>query len=132
MKEPRWINARALLLLHAESLAEHGGLTGLRDENGFHAAMARPQHVFHYESDADLSQLAAAYGFGLVRDHPFSDGNKRAGFLAILLFLDLNGWELRVEQAEAIQTILQLAAGKVSESELPRWIREHARRVRKI
>ena len=132
MKEPRWINERALLLLHAESLAEHGGLTGLRDENGFYAAMARPQHVFHYEPDADVSRLAAAYGFGLVRDHPFSDGNKRAGFLAILLFLDLNGWELRVEQAEAIQTILQLAASKVSESELARWIREHARRTKNI
>lgn len=132
MKEPRWINARALLLLHAESLAEHGGLTGFRDENGFHAAMARPPHVFHYEPAADVSQLAAAYGFGLVRDHPFSDGNKRAGFLAILLFLDLNGWELRVEQSEAIQTILQLAAGQLSESELATWIREHTRRAGKL
>ena len=132
MKEPRWINARALLLLHAESLAEHGGLTGFRDENGFHAAMARPRHVFHYEPDADPSRLAAAYGFGLVRDHPFNDGNKRAGFLAILLFLDLSRWELRVEQNEAIQTILQLAAGQLSESELANWIREHTRRPKRI
>ena len=132
MKEPRWINPRALLLLHAESLAEHGGLTGLRDENGFHAAMARPQHVFNYEPDADLSRLAAAYGFGLVRDHPFSDGNKRAGFLAILLLLDLNGSELRVEQSDAIQTILRLAAGKMSESELTEWIRVHVRRAKKF
>jgi death-on-curing protein len=131
VKEPCWINPRALLLLHAESLAEHGGLTGLRDETGFYAAMARPQHVFNYELDADLSRLAAAYGFGLVRDHPFADGNKRAGFLAILLFLDLNGLELRVEQAEAIQTILQLAAGKLSEPELSRWIRNHVRRTKR-
>ena len=131
MKEPRWINTRALILLHAESLAEHGGLTGLRDENGFHAGMARPQHVFHYKPDADLSRLAAAYGFGLVRDHPFTDGNKRAGFLAILLFLDLNGLELQVAQPEAIQTILALAAGRMSESALGKWIRDHVRRTRK-
>jgi death-on-curing protein len=119
-------------LLHAESLAEHGGLTGLRDENGFHAALARPQHVFNYERDADLSRLAAAYGLGLVRDHPFSDGNKRAGFLAILLFLDLNGFELRVEQPEAIQTILALAAGKMSQAELARWIHDHMRRSKRV
>ena len=132
MKEPCWIDARALLLLHEESLAEHGGLRGLRDENGFHAAMARPQHVFSYEPDTDLSHLAAAYGFGLVRDHPFTDGNKRAGFLAILLFLDLNGFDFRVEQPEAIQTILKLAAGKMSESELASWVRDHIRRSKKL
>jgi len=67
VKVPRWIDQRALLLLHAESLAEHGGLTGLRDETAFHAALARPQHVFNYEPDAHLSRLAAAYGFGLIR-----------------------------------------------------------------
>jgi len=131
MKDPCWINSRALLLLHEESLAEHGGLTGLRDENAFHAALARPQHVFNYEPDADLSRLAAAYGFGLVRGHPFNDGNKRVGFLAILLFLDLNGFELRVEQVEAIQAILALAAGKMSESEMAGWIRDHMRRAKK-
>ena len=116
MKRPHWIDARALRLLHAESLAEHGGLTGLRDENALHSALARPQHVFSYEPNCDLSRLAAAYGFGLVRSHPFNDGNKRAGFLAILLFLDLNGFELRVEQVDAIQIILKVAAGKMPES----------------
>jgi death-on-curing protein len=132
MKEPCWVHPRALLLLHAESLAEHGGLSGFRDENAFHAALARPQHVFHYEPGADLPRLAAAYAFGLVRDHPLNDGNKRVGFLAILLFLDLNGFELYVEQIEAIQAILALAAGKMSESELTAWIRDHVRRSKKI
>lgn len=132
MKEPSWIHPRALLLLHAESLAEHGGLTGFRDENAFHATLARPQHLFNYEPDADRSRLAAAYGFGLIRDHPFNDGIKRAGFLAILLFLDLNGFELRVEQVEAIQVIFKTAAGKMSEPELASWIRDHVRRLRKI
>ena len=131
MKCPRWIDPRALLLLHAESLAEHGGLTGVRDENALYAALARPQHVFRYEPRCDLSRIAAAYGFGLIRDHPFTDGNKRAGFLAILLFLDLNGFELRVEQVEAVQVILKVAAKKMCESELTNWIRTHLRRVGK-
>jgi len=131
VKCPRWIDPRALLLLHAESLAEHGGLTGVRDENALHAALARPQHVLRYEPRCDLSRLAAAYGFGLIRDHPFHDGNKRAGFLAILLFLDLNRFELRVEQVEAVQVILKVAAGKMRESELTNRIRTHLRRIRK-
>lgn len=131
MKRPYWIDSRALILLHAESLAEHGGLTGFRDENVFHAALARAGHVLNYEPDADLARLASAYAFGLIRDHPFNDGNKRVGFLAILLFLELNGFELRVEQVEAIQVILKVAAGKVRESELTDWIRDHMRRVGK-
>ena len=128
MRTPHWIDPRALLLLHAESLAEHGGFIGMRDENAFHSAMARPQHLFAYESSVDLSRLAAAYGFGLICNHPFNDGNKRAGFLAILLFLDLNGSEFNVEQTDAIRTIFAVAKGKVSESELAAWIRDHLQR----
>jgi len=129
VKTPCWINASALLLLHAQSLAEHGGLIGLRDENGLHSALARPRHKFAYIPGCDLPRLAAAYGFGLIRNHPFHDGNKRAGFLAILLFLDLNGWELRVEQVDAIQTIFKVAAGEIRESELAKWIRANARKI---
>jgi len=129
MKRPRWIDARALLLLHAESLAEHGGLVGMRDEAGFESALARLRQVFSYEPRCDPARLAAAYGFGLIRNHPFTDGNKRVGFLAILLFLDSNGYELEVEQAIAIQTIFRVAAGKMSESELTSWIRDHMRTV---
>ena len=125
MKSPRWIDRLALLLLHEETLAEHGGVTGLRDEAALDAALARPQHVHAYESEADLARLVAAYCFGLVRDHPFSDGNKRAGFLALGLFLSLNGFELSVDQAEAAETILRLAAGKLSEKDLAEWIRKH-------
>jgi death-on-curing protein len=131
VKSPRWIDARALQLLHGESLAEHGGLTGLRDENALHSALVRPEHVLHYEPDSDLARLAAAYGFGLIRDHPFHDGNKRAGFLAILLFLDLNRFELQVGQVEAIQVIFKVAAGQIRESELAAWIRARMRRVKK-
>ena len=117
-----------LLLLHTESLAEHGGLAGLRDENALHSALGRPENICAYEPDCEISRLAAAYGFGIIRNHPFNDGNKRAGYLALLLFLDLNGFELRVEQVEAIQTILKVAAGKMPESELTEWIRSHLRR----
>jgi len=134
MKRPRWIDARALLLLHAESLSAHGGLVGVRDEPAFESAMARPRQFFSYEPEGepqpDLARLAAAYGFGLIRNHPFTDGNKRAGFLAILLFLDLNGYELEVHQADAIRSIFEVAAGKMTEPELTAWIRNHAHKAR--
>jgi death-on-curing protein len=130
MKRPRWIDRLALLLLHEETLAEHGGLTGLRDEAALDAALARQQHVHAYEPGADLARLAAAYCFGLVRDHPFNDGNKRAGFLALGLFLSLNDYELQVDQAEAAETILRLAARQLSERVLAEWIRKHMVRSR--
>lgn len=128
MKHPRWIERSALLLLHAESLAEHGGLAGLRDEGALDAALARPQHIHAYEPHADLARLAAAYCFGLARNHPFVDGNKRAGFLALGLFLSLNGFALSVDQAEAAETILRLAAGRLSEKVLAEWVRKHLAR----
>ena len=125
---PKWIDPRALVLLHAQTLAEHGGLPGLRDEAALEAALARPQHVHAYEPDTDVSRLAAAYGFGIVRDRRFSDGNKRAGFLAIGLFLALNGYELVVDQAGAVRIMLALAAGQLSEAKLTDWIRKHGTR----
>jgi death-on-curing protein len=125
VKRPRWIVLRALQLLHAETLAEHGGVTGLRDEAALDAALARPQHTKTHDPKADVARLAAAYGFGLVRDHPFNDGNKRAGFLAIGLFLGLNGYDLVADPVDAVQTVLALAAGELTEEDLTRWIRQH-------
>jgi death-on-curing protein len=130
VKAPRWIERQVLTLLLAESLAEHGGLPGFRDETALDAALARPHHVLAYESQADLARLAAAYSYGIIRGHPFNDGNKRAGFLAIGLFLALNGSELSVGQIEAVETILDLAEGKLSESRLAVWIRKHAKLAR--
>jgi len=129
VKRPRWIDPRTLLLLHAETLAEHGGLTGLRDVAAFEAALARPQHVQAYESRADVARLAASYSYGVVRDHPFNDGNKRVGFLSVGLFLLLNGYELMTDPVEAIEIILALAAGDLTEEDLATWIRQ--RMVRK-
>jgi death-on-curing protein len=123
MRKPCWLDQRALVLLHAESLAEHGGPWGLRDEAALESALARPKNVYSYERNADMARLAAAYGFGLVRGHPFYDGNKRAGFLAIGVFLELNGFEFQVEEVNATKTIVDLAAGKLSEKALAEWIR---------
>ena len=131
MKEPRWTSRRALILLHAESLAEHGGLPGLRDEAALEAALARAHHVYSYEPKPDLARLAGAYGFGIVRGHPFNDGNKRAGLLAIGLFLRLNGYDLPVEDVEAVETITALAAGSLTETKLMEWIRRRMTKLHK-
>ena len=125
----RWIGRRALELLHDESLAEHGGSSGLRDAGLLESALARPQNLVAY-GEPDFADLAAAYGTGLVKNHPFVDGNKRAGFLSVGLFLALNGYRLKVTQAEATLTILALAAGDLDEAAFAAWIRAHARRKR--
>jgi death-on-curing protein len=125
MKTPKWVDRRAMVLLHEETLAEHGGLPGLRDDGALDASLARPRHLHAYEPESDLARLAAAYGFGIVRNHPFNDGNKRAGFLAIGLFLARNGQELSADPMEAIAVILRLAEGKMTELELASWIRQN-------
>ena len=129
MKEPRWISLRALFALHSESLAEFGGPAGVRDYGLLESAMARPRNQFEYEKRRDLAALAAAYGFGLSSNHPFVDGNKRTAFLAVYLFLELNGYELQAEQADAVQTFLALAAGKLTEQALADWIRTKSTKI---
>ena len=122
---PRWIDRLALILLQAESLAEHGGLEGLRDENLLDSALARPQNLWVYQDAPDLAQLAAAYGVGIARNHPFADGNKRAAFLSVGLFLTLNGYRLVADQAEATRVMRAVAAGELPEVEFAGWIRSH-------
>ena len=124
MSDYRWINPQVLLLLHDESLAEHGGAPGLRDEVLLESALGRPQNLLAYGSP-DLSDLAASYGYGLAKNHAFVDGNKRAAFLAVGLFLMVNGHRLVATQAEATMTMLALAAGHMDESALAQWIRRH-------
>jgi death on curing protein len=120
----RWVDRRALMLLHAESLAEHGGGEGLRDEGLLESALARAENLAAYGSP-DVADLAASYGFGLAKNHPFIDGNKRAAFLSVGLFLHLNGYRLRATQAEATLTMLGLASGDLTETEFAAWLREH-------
>ena len=121
----RWISKPALLLLHAESLAEHGGSPGIRDEGLLDAALARPQNLVAY-GQPDVAALAASYGWGIARNHPFIDGNKRAALLSVGLFLHLNGWRLTASQADTTRTMLALAAGDLPEDTLADWLRRHA------
>jgi death-on-curing protein len=120
--KPRWISKKALLLLHEESLAEFGGGRGLRDEGLLESALARPHNAYAYKPDITISELAAAYAFGLAKNHAFIDGNKRAAFLSIGLFLAVNGRRLQADQVDAVQTILAVASGDLSEEGLAAWI----------
>jgi death-on-curing protein len=113
-----------LLLLHEESLAEHGGAPGLRDAGLLDSALARPLNLALY-GDPDVAELAAAYGIGLAKNHAFVDGNKRAAFLALGMFLALNGQRLQATQLDATLTMLAVAAGEISEKVLSQWIRDH-------
>lgn len=123
--EPRWISKKALLMLHEESLAMFGGASGLRDEGLLDSALARPQNTHAYNPDSTLADLAASYGFGLAKNHAFLDGNKRAAFLSIGMFLSSNGHKLVADQVEAIQTMLAVAAGELDERGLAAWIQKN-------
>ena len=125
----RWITKSALLLLHGESLAIHGGGQGLRDEGLLDSALARPLNLLAYaDADAppDVAALAASYSVGLAKNHPFVDGNKRAAFLATGLFLYLNGYRLDASQANATLTMLAVATGDINEDEFAAWLRQHS------
>ena len=122
----RWVDRGALVLLHDESLAEHGGASGLREEGLLESALARPLNLAANGSP-DVHALAAAYGVGLAKNHPFVDGNKRAAFLAVGMFLRLNGWRLTAPQADAMLTMLGVAAGQMDEAAFAHWLRQHTR-----
>jgi death-on-curing protein len=115
VNEPKWLNELSIVLLHAESLAEHGGSEGLRDGGLLKSALARARNLYSYEGVTDITRLAAAYGFGIARNHPFVDGNKRAAFLSIGLFLARNGYSLRADIANATQTMFRAASGDLTE-----------------
>lgn len=124
---PRWINKKALLLLHEESLSHFGGRRGIKDDGLLESALARPQNLLAYNPEADIFVLAASYAYGLARNHAFVDGNKRAAFLSIGIFLAINGYALKADQVDAIQTITALAAGSIEEKDIAAWIRENSR-----
>ena len=126
----RWVDRRALELLHDESIAEHGGAQGVRDEGLLESALARPLHLLSH-GEPDAAALAACYAFGLARNHAFVDGNKRVAFLAAGMFLAINGWRLVATQTEATLAMLALAAGEFDEAEFATWVRVHAVSVQK-
>ena len=122
--EPVWLESDVAFAIHDRQLAEHGGGTGVRDTGALESALARPVNRWVYGED-DLCALAAAYAFGVARNHPFADGNKRAAFLATGLCLALNGWRLTASQADATVAVMTLAAGELEESAFAAWLRSH-------
>ena len=124
MNEPIWLSVEMILDIHAEQLAMFGGPDGLRDLGLLESALARAKNKLVY-GQTDLSTLSASYGFGIAKNHPFVDGNKRTAFAAIIVFLGLNELEFCASEAEASVMILALAAGELSEADLTRWIRQH-------
>lgn len=125
---PVWLLREAIISAHEIALAEHGGPAGLRDSGLLDAALARPKQLFAYGDPApDLAALAAAYAFGLVKNHPFVDGNKRTAFVAAELFLNLNAVELDATDAECIRAVLELAAGTADEAAFASWLRAGGR-----
>jgi death-on-curing protein len=124
VSEPIWLSVDLVLAIHDEQLRQFGGPTGLRDQGLLESALGRPLNKYGYGTD-DLAALAAAYGFGLARNHAFIDGNKRIALLAIVTFLGLNGIAFAAREAEAVVIMLGVAAGDVDEDGLARWIRDN-------
>jgi len=120
-----WLQTDVVLAVHEEQLAEHGGAGGTRDTGLLESALARPRNLALYGTP-DSADLAAAYGYGLARNHPFIDGNKRTAFVAVELFLVLNGWHLGASDTECVLTVLSVAAGDMSEADLADWIRRNS------
>jgi death-on-curing protein len=127
MSDIVWLERLAVELLHAESIGEHGGLPGLRDEGLLESALARPQNLRADEDVADVFALAACYGVALAKSHPFNDGNKRIAFIAALTFALVNGWLVVADQAAAAAVTLDVAAGATGQEGLAAWLRDHAR-----
>jgi death-on-curing protein len=126
--EPRWLARIVVDAIHHDQLREHGGLPGIRDENALESALARPRQKWHYADKTDVPTLAAAYAFGLVKNHPYRDGNKRIGFLAMATFLGMNGYDLAATDVEVVTEFVGLAAGSISEEAIADWNRRHATR----
>ena len=120
-----WLDPSVIHAVHDEQLGEHGGAAGLRDAGLLESALARPMQLASY-GQPDAPALAAAYGFGLAKNHPFVDGNKRTAFVAVELFLALNGLQLNASDAECVMAMLQLAAGECTEEQLAQWVRAHS------
>ena len=126
MKQPRWLLEQTIIAVHSMVLEEHGGATGIRDEDMLASALNRPVDKYNYEPDCTIFELAAAYSFGLAKNHPFVDGNKRVAFLAGTLFLELNGLQFTAEESDSAFVFERLAAGKNKEASLVKWLEENS------
>ena len=126
MEEPVWVSKRAVLTMHREQLVEHGGSDGVRDGTLLDSALGKPRNVFAYADNPDIFRLAASYAFGIARNHPFIDGNKRTALVASLTFLARNGWDIVASKEDTYFTFLHLAEGILSEDDLADWFNKHA------
>lgn len=125
MKEPVWLKREWVDALHFQQLQRFGGLHGIRDEGAIESALARPRNQWEYSEERDVATLAAAYGYGLTRSHGYSDGNKRVGFMAMAVFLDLCGFSLEASEPEIVRIMLAAASGELQERDLAGWVRQH-------
>lgn len=128
MKKPIWVLRETVLTLHEQSLAEFGGAAGIRDEGLLDSALSKPENLLAYGKPT-IFDLAASYGFGLVRNHPFIDGNKRVGFIVAVVFLELNGYRVQASEADAAVQTLALAAGELFEAEYAAWLKANSRKA---
>lgn len=128
MKRVRWLTAEAVAAIHEELIARYGGSTGVREAGLLRSAVARPQHLAAYGSGVTVPKLAAAYGWGLLRNHPFVDGNKRIALAAMVVFLDLNRWELTCSEAEETAMVLKAAAGETTEAAWSEWVGRNSKK----
>jgi death on curing protein len=125
VNEPRWLSVAMVLAFHSNQIREHGGSLGLGDRGLLESALDRPRNKLHYAPDPPLVDLGAAYGFGIARNHPFVDGNKRVAFQSMYAFLRINGLIIEAEEAEIVRVVLALAAGDLDELGLADWLKEH-------
>jgi death on curing protein len=123
--EPRWLTVGVVRAIHADQISKHGGSGGLRDRGLLESALERPRNRLRYQPDSDLAQLAASYGFGIARNHPFVDGNKRVAFQAMFVFLGLNGLRIESPEEAVVALVLSLASGETDELRLASWLREN-------
>jgi len=131
VKEPVWLDDSDAHAIHERVLAEHGGASGVRDATLLASALARPQQHHAYAEKPNIIEMAALYIAGIVRNHPFVDGNKRTGFVIGVLFLELNGWTFKASEEDATQAILDLAAGTIREAQLTKWLEAQVTPARK-
>jgi death-on-curing protein len=130
-REPVWVPRVVVDAIHLDQLRAHGGLAGIRDEDALESALDRARQRWAHDPTTDYPSLSAAYGFGLCRNHPFRDGNKRVAFVTMVVFLTLNGWAFEAPESEVVTAMLALAEGKSEEKDLAAWIRSRSVRPKR-
>ena len=131
MKRLRWLTSAAVIAIHRDLIARYGGTSGLRAPASLESALARPKHLASYKRNVTAPELAAAYAWSMLHNHPFTDGNKRVALASMVVFLELNGWELTCSEAEETVMVLRAAAGEVTEREWSDWVLRNSRKLGK-